>query len=397
MPEALIKPPTLREKYQEFMRNFNPMTPADKANRVDLRPGLAARIASRAILDPGCQQAIVGGIGSGKTSELSAAFQALDESCFWFDVAEHTDLHSIQAGAILAIVGVLLGGKMRSQDDRNGPTARALREAHRYAKGYVDWCYASDWGDDPDHDYDPDHDSPPTRVSAPGKLKPPRPEVTADILAFKPHLQALIEQYQTEHGQLTIGIDGLDRLRDVETFWNLDDQVLQILAELKVSTIITVPLLTYFDATRELEQRFARVHPLWSLPVASDGLIEMLRKRDNDLLNEDALLGIAANSGGVLRDAISLARDAAEEAFLAGSPKIEIGHVEEVASRLGQSYRRGLGADQLKLLAKVAKGGSFSFQFPLDRELLATRRIIEYSADTFDIHPALRRELSSAN
>ena len=57
------------------------------------------------------------------------------------------------------------------------------------------------------------------------------------------------------------------------------------------------------------------------------------------------------------------------------------------------SYRRGLGPIQLEELQKIHAGGGFDIRNVQHRELLATRRLIEYSPQEFAIHPALLNEL----
>jgi hypothetical protein len=56
---------------------------------------------------------------------------------------------------------------------------------------------------------------------------------------------------------------------------------------------------------------------------------------------------------------------------------------------LGTSYLRGLGSQHLQLLRKLFKGGGFDITQTLAQELLATRRVIEYSATDFRVHPSL--------
>jgi hypothetical protein len=63
--------------------------------------------------------------------------------------------------------------------------------------------------------------------------------------------------------------------------------------------------------------------------------------------------------------------------------------VKAAAKQLGEGYLRGLGAPHLKLLRKLAKDGSFDVSSGIGIELLVTRRVLEYSATDFRVHPAL--------
>ena len=107
----------------------------------------------------------------------------------------------------------------------------------------------------------------------------------------------------------------------------------------------------------------------------------MLRKKEE--------ASICTASGGVLRDLISLARDAGEEAYVSGSNWIEMPHVKRVVDQLGNSYLRGLGPAHIKALLMLDKTKSFDVNLPVNLELLATRRVLEYSATDFRVHPAL--------
>jgi hypothetical protein len=99
---------------------------------------------------------------------------------------------------------------------------------------------------------------------------------------------------------------------------------------------------------------------------------------------------ICSSSGGVLRDLITLARDAGEAAYIEGSERILSAHVTSAVHQMGESYRRGLGPDQLKILQRIDKERYFDVAPAASIELLLTGRVLEYSATDFRIHPALR-------
>jgi hypothetical protein len=91
----------------------------------------------------------------------------------------------------------------------------------------------------------------------------------------------------------------------------------------------------------------------------------------------------------VLRDLISLARDAAVEAYIAGHDSITFQGIENVGQQLGTGYLRGLGAYEIRILRDLEKTKSFNVGGPGNLELLLTRRVLEYSATDFRVHPAL--------
>ena len=103
-----------RRNFRNYMKAFNPTTPARDviaAGMVlkDLRKNLHMSLAARADLEPGSQQLIVGGIGSGKTTELLLAEQALSDQAntlpLFIDVTAETDLSVFNSGALLASFG----------------------------------------------------------------------------------------------------------------------------------------------------------------------------------------------------------------------------------------------------------------------------------------------------
>ena len=107
------------------------------------------------------------------------------------------------------------------------------------------------------------------------------------------------------------------------------------------------------------------------------------------MLSREDADAICHYSGGVLRDLISLARDAAEEAYVSGHESIGSADVEKATQQLGTSYLRGLGPAAIKTLTDLDKSKSFQVNLPANVELLVTRRVLEYSSTDFRVHPAL--------
>jgi hypothetical protein len=86
---------------------------------------------------------------------------------------------------------------------------------------------------------------------------------------------------------------------------------------------------------------------------------------------------------------ISLARDAAEEAYVSDRDSITDTDVEKVAHQLGNGYLRGLGPAVINTLLQLEGTKAFDVRHPANIELLATRRVLEYSSTDFRVHPAL--------
>ena len=103
-----------RKWFREYMQRLNPTSPAQSVINLglaskSLHNSLYKRMATRADLDPGSQQLLVGGIGSGKTTELLLTQQFLKEElrslALYMDISYETDLSGANSGALLASLG----------------------------------------------------------------------------------------------------------------------------------------------------------------------------------------------------------------------------------------------------------------------------------------------------
>jgi hypothetical protein len=181
---------------------------------------------------------------------------------------------------------------------------------------------------------------------------------------------------------------------DPTKFWSVASQDLRLFRELKVSVVSTAPLSVLFGAGvgQSVSDHFDRVH---HMPVvAVDPERELLRSVLEKRHGYELLLGFSPDSvceysGGVLRDLISLARDAAVEAYVAGHDSIAAEDIQNVARQLGTGYLRGLGPEEIEVLHHLEKSKSFDVSRAANLELLLTRRVLEYSSTDFRVHPAL--------
>jgi hypothetical protein len=173
-----------------------------------------------------------------------------------------------------------------------------------------------------------------------------------------------------------------------------------------VSALATAPLSVLFAAEvgQSIAGEFDRVQHLAVITPGPDNacLRSVLEKRHcSDLLNREEVDAICHYSGGVLRDLISLSRDAGEEAYVSEHDTIIAADVEKVIRQLGNGYLRGLGPPVINALLELDQSKSFNVRLPHNIELLLTRRVLEYSSTDFRVHPALlsvipRPELKSA-
>src|SRR5204862_3996718 len=131
--------------------------------------------------------------------------------------------------------------------------------------------------------------------------------------------------------QITLLIDGLDRLIIAERFREYAEQDLQALRGTQITTIIVAPLLLWYDKSRFLQDYFDLVKHIPAAaadPSDSAFLKQVLERRGaHELMDRADVSSIAKHSGGVLRDLLTLARSAAEYAYRDDQDRIGRQHV----------------------------------------------------------------------
>jgi hypothetical protein len=403
-----------REKFRAYMRAFNPSAPAlevIKAGLIleDLHQSFHKSLAARADLEPGSQQLVIGGIGSGKTTELLLARQMLSSEkvlALYIDITGETDLSELNSGALMASFGLRLATSMLKRnlapsftkaeiDDLEGKH-RTIRD-FAYGKTEYHWVL-----DEPEPYEDAEYEEPedyeePTghyiQSQVEGKLKKLFPALKREIQEIQAPLGTFIESLKRLELEVVVIFDGLDRLIQPDKFWAVVEQDLRALRRLCVSVLVTGPISVLYGVGRSISDYFDKVHHLAVIATDPEHLVplhSLLQKRGSTaLLDPDLASQICVASGGVLRDLISLARDAGEEAYIAEHDMIQNDNVERAIVQLGTAYRRGLGRAQVKALTELAAKGDFNPNSPVGVELLVTRRVLEYSATDFRVHPAL--------
>jgi len=405
--------------YRPFLERLNPIgsqnLPADDlivAHDHDPRdtgePPIHVAFANTAELTRGSQMALVGGIGSGKTTELLLTQKELsrhsDAVNIFVDMSEYTDLSEISTGAILATAGMRLYSRLRSRLKKTGkglPDAikAAYGELCELAFGKTKWVDPE--GLEPPDD-EPDDDSmyEAVPVEVPGVMKLRLPALRGQVSEIMDKLDMIASPLLGEEAQITLLVDGLDRLIRPELFREFAEQDLQALKGTKISVIIVAPLLLWYDKSRFLQDYFDLVK---HIPAAAAGprnsafLRQILQRRGAlDLMDRTEIAAIAKYSGGVLRDLLTLARSSAEYAYRDAEDRIGRGHVNAAIKQLGNRYLVGLGNTHKRLLRRLIGHGEFPIENSTARELLVNRQVLEYfkgGADYFAVHPALTKIL----
>ena len=241
---------TRQERFRVFMRRFNPTAPPhrciDENLIVEEPTARFARFAARADLDLGSQQLIVGGIGSGKTTQLMLAERWLSKKDntvpIYVDVSAETDLTTLSAGAVLASLGLHLIRQIKEDSSVTADIEKASERVKTFAFGKTKEVWVPDW--EPDYDPGPPdsedcQEEPGYYVTrrTPGKLTPRFPATDRSIQEIREPLTLLANAARAPGNVVVAILDGLDRLMTPEKFWQVVHQDFRVLHDLEISIL----------------------------------------------------------------------------------------------------------------------------------------------------------------
>src|ERR1017187_8029178 len=346
-----------RERFREYMRKLNPIAPAKLTIDLglvveDLHGSLFKTLAARADLEPGSQQLLVGGTGSGKTTELLMAEKWLEEQgqtlSLYIDISSETDLSGLNSGALLAGFGLHLTKAFSNMEEDALVDAdkTALKKARSDIEGFAFGTTTSVWVP---HKFSTIDLVQSVQVSmghyetksVPGKLPPPFPALPRDIQAIRGPLEAFITAVQARSLDIVAIFDGLDRLPSPDRFWTVVDQDFRALRQMRVGVMAAAPQSVLYGQGRAVSAHFERVHQIRALNSGPGGgyLRSVITHRGGtDLLGQEVVDLICRSSGRALRDLITLARDAGEAAYIEGADEILVHHANAAIEQLGESY-----------------------------------------------------------
>ena len=376
-----------RARFRAFMARLDGAGDPERAVTQGLyveQPGEVARqIVARLDLRPSATQLIVGGIGTGKTTQLHVARERLlerlpDAVAIYLDVSAHQDLARLQPGTLLALAGLQLA-----------KWAEECKTTNSFRDSFTRWAHGRH-ADFPDFgDGDPDF--------IPGVVTPPDEGLPYELRYRRDELQEFIAESLSDR-EIVLFIDSLDRTTDMTAFQTLVEQDMVALSSTGIGLVVVGPLHAIYGLHRAVLDRFDRIYrqPAVNLAPDSDGLrflVDILRKRvDADLLPDPGCHVLAHWSGGVLRDLIRLAHQAGEEAYVDGADRIDLHHVTRAADTFGRSLLMGLSADEIDKLRAIRNSGKFVETSEEDLALLVTRRVLDYqdgAAARYGVHPTL--------
>ena len=304
---------------------------------------VGGRIAAELMVSPASTHLLIGGVGSGKTTELLSAQARLnqvpDTVALYVDVSKGHDISKMVPGAIAVQVGLALG----------------------------------EW------------------------LQAPGPDST-DV----PGIKEILAELSTRRKHAVVLLDGLDRMTDMAALEQVVLHDVKALNELGLGLVLVGPLRALYGMDRTVEARFDNFHyqpwiDLASSPEAETFLVNILQKRvPDEVLDRRGLEAMVHFSGGVLRDLLAIAQSACVEAYIDGSDVIGPAQAEAAIDSFGRKHMQGLRPADIAVLQRVREKGSFEHTSEDDLALLMTRRVLEYRVDgrpRYRVHPTIERFL----
>jgi Cdc6-like AAA superfamily ATPase len=371
-------------------------------------------IAARIALRPTSTHLILGGIGSGKTTQLLVAFDRINrllENAYvkYIDVSLSTNLSEIAPGVLVAIVGVTLADLMK--DSENNSVKKNIEEIQKIAYGYTETNEVPK----PNHaqmvefyrDFlprlDPYSKTTKTFKRHPGILSPVSKQQSDKLTSA---VKKLYESAKQKYENIVFLFDGLDRLDDSKSFSQMIVSDMRKISAIGIGCVVVGSVrIMHEEFTRStLEQSidYFEYKSCWDVEndsSAYDFFESILKQRATEgFIEPDAIDSIIRYSGGILRDLINLTQASIEEAYLIGDENLKLIHVEKAAETFGRGKLLGITKSDIDILQEFANGRSLPPSSDAEIKLLITRRIIEYMYPQrrCAIHPTLLPILSLA-
>jgi energy-coupling factor transporter ATP-binding protein EcfA2 len=356
----------------------------------------------RISLRPQSKILLIGGIGSGKTTQLLRLQQILQQDSdtgiysHYVDVTEYTKPNELQVGTLDAIVALELMAILETKGFQLDEVRKT--SIQKFAYGY------SVMEDTPDllSGFRLNFPLSPSRTSKiiPGVLNT-RPRSTSSLNRSAQIIASLLEDFKTQFHQTPYFLfDGLDRVDEAKKFINMASSDLQNPGI--GFTIVGAASFLYTTFINGVDSIFNHTEYRSAFDVDRDedarAFFErvLLARSGQDFFQKDALEDLIGLSGGVLRDLINLAQESIQEAYLADAEIVDREHVEKAVRSMGRAKMLGLDSEQSATLMKLANQMLKVPTSPEEIYLLSGGRILEYRFPErrFDVHPVLKKLLA---
>ena len=345
---------------------------------------------------------LFGGIGSGKTTQLLLTQQALNElediKAIYVDVSLVTDISNLQSSSLIAIAGIELIKILGEHNIRASDIDNIRKMFEKVLDGNNEtvtrYISASP------------HSRFPSITGIPilGGVQVPvnhgfttteKRESRVSILQAFDKINRITKEKITE--KVIFLFDSLDRLKEPKIFVDsaLDD-VIEI-RKYEIGSILVGSIVTPYTERVSIAEIVGKFDFLPYLDVLENSEVlhfftEIFKARDpQSFIAPDARELLIFNSGGVLRDLMSLCQTAIEEAYMDGSDLVTEQHAKQAILAIERSKIIGLTDSSIEILSEVMTENSFSPRTAEDFDLLLTGHILEYRYPRrrFVVHPIL--------
>jgi len=377
-----------RKLMSAFEGTSNPQRAVDKGFYINLPNNPVGVITGKIALRPSSVHLLFGGIGSGKTTQLLLTQQALNElediQAIYVDVSLITDISDLHSGTLIAIAGIELIKILQGYSNYELNNSHRIFERLLHENSEIITHHQPNLGQG--------------RIGMATQsftTTTEKKENRSSVLQAFIKTSAFINEKLAK--QVVFIFDSLDRLREAKTFVKpvLDD-VIEINKH-GLGTILVGSIVTLYTERVNISKNTENFYFLPYLDVLESAeaklfLKDIFKVRDpENLINQEARELLIFQSGGVLRDLMSLSQAAIEEAYMDGSDLITVQHVNQAVLTVGRSKTIGLTDLSIDILIKVMTEKSFSPRTSEDFELMLTGHILEYGypRQRFAVHPIL--------
>lgn len=364
--------------------------------------GLSSRLSLALKLAPASKHLVVGGIGTGKSTEVLVAALKLrevgDTLAIYVDVSERHDLSKNLKGVLVALAGLYLSELTSSST--SAVVGAARERFKRIAHGFSEFVEEID------------KVAMITRslierankgqlVRRSGVLYPPPADLTVESRERVDALRTLKGALDPELKNVVLIFDSLDRVADLKNFREAIAEDVHALSAAGIGVIVVGSSRLLFGADRSIVDLFDSWHPHSALDVERDPAARefmegvLARRADEQTLPADSRRALVLASGGAMRDLLKLARLALEETFLTDDDHVGEKHIAHAIDVIGRGLIFGLSETEAEMLLRMGRDVSFVPTTDEDLALIESRRILEYSGGVrrYAVHPCLKKFL----
>ncbi|MTJ49722.1 hypothetical protein [Dolichospermum sp. UHCC 0259] len=346
---------------------------------------LVDNISNRIALRPSSSHLLLGGIGSGKTTQLLVACQQINEiediHAIYLDVSFYPDVSKITSGVLTTMAGLQLAELLKDSEDEN--IQKYIREIRELAYGYEENIF----------------------INLPFKTVKHKGIITdiSELYGINIRLleifNNLVKATSEIYGNIVFLIDGLDRLYDSKTFIQLVSTDVKSISSAGTGIVVVGPLTIiygdYRDTVSEQLDYFC-YQPFFDVENDSESYSffeNIIKARTSEnFIEESAIQSLIYFSGGVLRDFINLIQTSIEETYLSGEDEVREKQLVKAVESFSSNQLRGVSDAELNILKQIIKQEIFIPRTEEDLRLLVRRLILEYRDPKirYAVHPAIK-------